>query len=63
MLRFILILLIIASLLKIAQENAYISFGIYLLIYVTFMIYTINSVDCEDIDYKNKKESDMLFDN
>jgi hypothetical protein len=63
MLRFILILLIIASLLKIAQENAYISFGIYLLIYVTFMIYTINSVDCEDIDNKQIKKSNTLFDN
>ena len=52
MLRFTLAVLLIAVLLKITQDNAYIGFGIYLFLVVSFMIYTINVVDGEKIDFE-----------
>ena len=54
MLRFILAVLLIAVLLKITQDNAYVGFGIYLLLSVSFMIYTINDVDCDEIEFERK---------
>ena len=59
MLRFILIVVLIAVLLKVTQDNAYVGFGIYLFLTVSFMIYTINTVnatDCdENTDFERKK--------
>jgi hypothetical protein len=46
--------MLIAVLLKITQENAYIGFGLYLLLSVSFMIYTINIVDCEELEFQRK---------
>jgi len=58
MLRFILIVLIIAVLLKVTQENAYIGFGLYLFLFVSFMIYTIDIVnatdDCDNVHIERK---------
>lgn len=54
MLRFILAVLLIAVLLKITQDNAYVGFGVYLFLSVAFMIYTINDVDCEEIEFERK---------
>ena len=54
MLRFLLAVMLIAVLLKIGQDNAYIGFGAWLFLALAFMIYTTNSVDCEDIEYERK---------
>lgn len=54
MLRFILLVMIMAVLLKVSQDNAYIGFGIYLFLSISFMIYTINSVDYEEINFERK---------
>lgn len=45
---------LMAVLLKVTQDNAYIGFSLYLFLAVAFMLFTINSVDCEDIEYERK---------
>jgi hypothetical protein len=60
MLRFILAVVLMAVLLKVTQENAYIGFGIYLFLAVAFMIYTINTVNTLDCDETTKIEREML---
>lgn len=60
MLRFILAVVLIAVLLKVTQENAYIGFGIYLFLSVVFMIYTVNTVNMTDCDEKIDLERKML---
>ena len=54
MLRFILAILLMMVLFKITQDNAYIGFGLWLFMAVTFMTYTINSVDCEDVEFERE---------
>jgi hypothetical protein len=55
-LRFILAVMILIVLMRTSQDNAYIGFSLWIFMSVSFMIYTINSVDCEDI----KKERKLL---
>ena len=55
MIKFILSVILIAILLKIAQKNAYISFGIYLFTAICFFVYTINIVDTEEVVIKKKR--------
>ena len=52
MLRFILILLIILVLFKVSQTNPQMGFGIYLLLAIGFTIYTIDTVDKEDVEHE-----------
>lgn len=54
MLRFILAIMLLAVIFKISQDNPYIGFGIWLFMAVTFMAYTINSVDYEDVKYERE---------
>lgn len=54
MLRFILAIIMIIVLLKITEDNAYIGFGLWLFLAVTFMIYTINNIDCKDVNFERK---------
>lgn len=56
MLRFIFAVITIACLLKITQDNAYVGFGIWLFLAVSFMIYASDSVDQQHIEF----ERDML---
>lgn len=56
MLRFILIILVMAVILTVTQNNPYIGFAIWIFLVTTFMAYTINVVDHDDIKY----ERDML---
>jgi hypothetical protein len=51
--------MIIAVLLKIAQDNAYIGFGLYLLMYVSFMIYTMNMIDCDELNRAQADDTDV----
>ena len=58
MLRFILAVLLIGALLKISQDNAYMGFGIYLFLFIVFMIYTIDTIDSDALDFqKNMSNS------
>ena len=54
MLRFILAIMIIAVIFKVSQDNLYVGFGIYMFMAVAFMIYTINAVECDDVEYQRK---------
>ena len=54
MLRFILAVLILAALLKLAHQNPYVGFGIWLFLSVSFMIHTTNAINCDDIKYERK---------
>jgi hypothetical protein len=56
MLRYIFAIIFLAVLLKITQQNAYVSFGILMFLILTFMIYTIDTIDQEDTQQKR----DML---
>jgi len=38
----------------VSQDNAYVGFGIYLFLSVAFMIYTINAVDCEEVEFERR---------
>lgn len=49
MLRFILAIMIIGVLLKVARINPYVGFGLWLFLSLSFMIYTNNQVDRSDI--------------
>ena len=48
--------MIIGVLLKVARDNPYVGFGLWLFLSVSFMIYTNNIVDRSDI----KNERDLL---
>lgn len=63
MLRFILAVMIIAVLLKITQDNAYIGFGLYLIMYASFMLYTMNTLDCEEGDFPNPRDQSATINN
>ena len=54
MLRFILAVLIIAVMLRVTQDNPYVGFGLWFFLMLAFMIYTINSVDCEDVELERE---------
>lgn len=54
MLRFILCMLLVAVLLKITQTDPYVGFGLYLTLGVSFMVYSLNRVDCEDLEERNR---------
>lgn len=60
MLRFILAVVLIAVLLKVTQDNAYLGFGLYLFLAVVFMIYTINTVNMLDCDKSTDLERKIL---
>lgn len=47
MLRFILMVVLLAVIFKVSQNNPYLGFGIYFGLSVTFMIYSLNSVACD----------------
>lgn len=65
MLRFLFAIMIIAVIFKVSQENIHIGFGIYLFMAVSFMFYTINSIECDDVKYQRKllrtKEGRLLY--
>ena len=52
MLQFILAVILVGILFKVAQEDYCIGFGIYALLAVGFMIYTNNKVEYEDTQYQ-----------
>jgi hypothetical protein len=54
MLRFILAVVLIAVLLNITRSNPYVGFGLYLVLATAFMIYAINTVDCEEIEERRR---------
>ena len=54
MLRFILIVVLIAVLLKITQSDPYVGFGLYMVLATAYMIYAINMVDCEEIEERKR---------
>lgn len=56
MLRFILAIAILGVLLKVARDNPYVGFGLWLFLAISFIIYTNNIVDHSDI----KDERDLL---
>jgi hypothetical protein len=56
MLRFILAIMMIGVLLKVARDNPYVGFGLWLFFALSFMIYTNNIVDRSEI----KNERDLL---
>lgn len=49
-------ILVMAVLFKVTQENAYVGFGLWFSLAIMFMIHTLNEVDCEDVEF----ERDML---
>lgn len=53
-LRFILIVMIMIVLLRVGQENPYVGFSLYLFLTVSFVIYTNNIVECEDLKFERK---------
>ena len=53
-LRFILAVLLCMVIFKIGQDNPQLSFGLWLFIALSFMFYTINSVDCEQIEIERE---------
>lgn len=58
MLRFILIVVLIAVLLKITQSDPYVGFGLYMVLATAYMIYAINMVDCDEIEERKKLVND-----
>jgi len=54
MLRFILVIILIAVLFRLSQQNVYIGFGIYLSLVIVFMMYTVNNVDHEEIEFERE---------
>jgi len=46
--------------LKITQDNAYIGFGLYLFLFVSFLIYTINTVNTIDCNETTSIERKIL---
>ena len=49
--------MIMAVLLKVAQRDAYIGFGIWMVLVVSFMMYSNYVVDCDDIEFKLKSKN------
>jgi hypothetical protein len=47
-------LLMIAILIELARQNAYIGFGVYLFIVLLFAVFTINEIDKEDIEFERR---------
>jgi hypothetical protein len=39
-------------LLRVGQENPYVGFGLYLFITVSFVMYTNNMAECEDLKFE-----------
>lgn len=54
MLRFILILMIMVVLLSVGQDNPYVAFSLYLFMVVSFVIYTNNIAECEDLEFERE---------
>lgn len=54
MLRFILVVMILIVLLRVGQENPYVGFGLYLFLVVSFVLYTNNMVECDDLRFERK---------
>lgn len=54
MLRFILIVMIMIVLLTVGQKNPYMGFSLYLVLAMSFVFYTNNLVECEDLEYERE---------
>lgn len=54
MLRFVLAIILIAVFIRISQKNVYIGFALYSSIILIFILYTINSVDHEEIELERE---------
>jgi hypothetical protein len=52
MIRFILAIMILVVLLKVTQDNPYVGFGIWMVLAVSFLVYTVNMIDCDDVEYE-----------
>jgi hypothetical protein len=53
-LRFILLIMIMIVLLRVGQDNPYIGFSLYLFLSVSFVLYTNNVVECEDLKFERE---------
>lgn len=53
-LRFILIIMIMIVLLRVGQENPSVGFGLYLFLAISFIMYTNNTVEQEDLRFERE---------
>lgn len=53
-LRFILIIMIMVVLLRVGQENPYVGFGLYLFLAVSFVLYSNNAAEYDDLQFERK---------
>ena len=54
MLRFILIIMILIVLFRVGQENPYVGFGLYMFIAVSFVLYSNNMVESEELEFERE---------
>ena len=52
MLYFILILMLIIVLFRVGQENPYVGFSLYLFLATSFVMYTNNMAECDDLRFE-----------
>ena len=46
--------MLLIVILKVGQENAYVGFSIYLFLAVSFVTYTNNNVECDDLKFERE---------